>query len=741
MSGARGVRGQSSAIREEAMPPRTPLLALLLLFLATATGSAQPACTPQLQNSVACFSGAVNLQATDLLSGMQASGPQRNPQSVGVTPAQILNGHFNASLGTLGTTGAVTAGSGSSSLALVPGTLPQFQMNGYTVMSFPLSALGGGDTYTFIGRNAGNGQTAASGALDMVAVGDSAGASLTTGSEDTFIGWGAGRNCTTCNFNTAIGANSQGLGITTAGGNVSVGTDSLRNAVNPFSETAIGNNTLRNDTGHSNTVVGTNSAWGYNGSTDTPTNFLDIVVVGAGSLTNLNAGTVSFDVIVGAVSGTGIVGGAGNTLVGTGVGNGLTTESNDTFVGYQAGHLATGGGETGIGSGSMSNALGSSNSTAVGLNSLQNDTGTNNVVMGAGALISSSGTPSAASGMVVIGQGAVNNANPGALLDGVVIGGNSGQALTGATGPVLIGFGAGNALTNQAGVTAVGFQAAGTLTAGQTTAVGYQSMALATGASNSTAVGFQTLKYDGGNSNTVMGINAGQSSVATPSTMVNMVIIGASAVDGTNPAGLSLGVVIGSAAGRALTATGGTVLIGAGSGAVLTNQGGNTLTGYNTGHVLTAGNNTFNGYTAGLTVTTGHDNTCIGATACATTAQTGNNNIVIGSGKDTLTSSISNEINIGGLIWRTTGTVAVSACGGSPSVDANANSVFGTATMGSGSPTSCTLTWTPFYSTYSHCRVTPETSQAGFGYSYTLGVLTITGSALTGKVDYECDGV
>lgn len=42
-------------------------------------------CTPELANSVACFERATVLSPTDLLSGMQQTGPDRMPQSAGIT--------------------------------------------------------------------------------------------------------------------------------------------------------------------------------------------------------------------------------------------------------------------------------------------------------------------------------------------------------------------------------------------------------------------------------------------------------------------------------------------------------------------------------------------------------------------------------------------------------------------------------------------------------------------------------
>ena len=61
----------------------------LLLAPVMAVAQTGPQCS-QAPGSIACYSPAQNLQSTDILGGMQATGPQRSPQSVRVTPAQIV---------------------------------------------------------------------------------------------------------------------------------------------------------------------------------------------------------------------------------------------------------------------------------------------------------------------------------------------------------------------------------------------------------------------------------------------------------------------------------------------------------------------------------------------------------------------------------------------------------------------------------------------------------------------------
>jgi trimeric autotransporter adhesin len=84
---------------------------------------------------------------------------------------------------------------------------------------------------------------------------------------------------------------------------------------------------------------------------------------------------------------------------------------------------------------------------------------------------------------------------------------------------------------------------------------------------------------------------------------------------------------------------------------------------------------------------------------------------------------------------------ALSACGTSPSIDANATDSSGTVTVGSVA-TSCTITFANAYSTFNHCKITSQSAVSGIAYSYTKTAITIAASVLGGDlVDYVCDGV
>ena len=144
---------------------------------------------------------------------------------------------------------------------------------------------------------------------------------------------------------------------------------------------------------------------------------------------------------------------------------------------------------------------------------------------------------------------------------------------------------------------------------------------------------------------------------------------------------------------------------------------------------------------------TGNGNTTIGFNVASTTLTTGTGNIEIGtsSATDTPAAASSNQINIGGLLfWNKVSLAApvVSACGTTPTIDANANNRSGTVTVGTVTAASCTVTFAGAgYTTWNHCRVTSQTTLAAFAYSYTKTVITVTGTSLVGDLfDYDCDG-
>jgi hypothetical protein len=161
-----------------------------------------------------------------------------------------------------------------------------------------------------------------------------------------------------------------------------------------------------------------------------------------------------------------------------------------------------------------------------------------------------------------------------------------------------------------------------------------------------------------------------------------------------------------------------------------------------------AANNTANGRAAGLACTTCTNNLFLGAFVGSTTQATGTGNVLIGTGSavDTPASASNYEFDLANLVYHNLATTAApsgfSGCGTGAAVDAHANNVSGTLTMGTGTVTSCVMTLAGSgFTTWDHIRVTPHGTYAGFAYSYSLTALTITGTSLAGDVfDYDTDG-
>lgn len=167
------------------------------------------------------------------------------------------------------------------------------------------------------------------------------------------------------------------------------------------------------------------------------------------------------------------------------------------------------------------------------------------------------------------------------------------------------------------------------------------------------------------------------------------------------------------------------------------------------------------GHATLFALTTGQLNTAVGDIACDVEPVTGSGDTCIGEGT-TMTGDYTNSTVIGigasasashQVVLGTSaenvimpghrsfiGTApAVSACGGSPSIDTHATDSSGTVTFGSAA-TSCTITFNAAYVTWAHCTVGFESALAAEAYSYTTSAMTITATALSGKADYVCDG-
>ncbi len=86
----------------------------------------------------------------------------------------------------------------------------------------------------------------------------------------------------------------------------------------------------------------------------------------------------------------------------------------------------------------------------------------------------------------------------------------------------------------------------------------------------------------------------------------------------------------------------------------------------------------------------------------------------------------------------------VSTCGTGATIDGSATDSAGQVTAGTGTVTSCTISFNIAYRSYAHCIVAAETAIAGFGYHYSLTAITVTASSTPSlastNIDYRCEG-
>jgi hypothetical protein len=148
---------------------------------------------------------------------------------------------------------------------------------------------------------------------EVTAVGWRAGASLTTGTFDTYIGAGTGRGETTGSNDTCLGVDCMGGAITDSGSS-GFGVAAIKNGTQTNS-TAVGAGAL---TGQASTTGGNN------------------VAIGENAMTGANLTTGANNVVVGTANFGGVTTGNNNTAVGFNSFMTETTGGQNTCVGYQS---------------------------------------------------------------------------------------------------------------------------------------------------------------------------------------------------------------------------------------------------------------------------------------------------------------------------------------------------------------------------------------------------------------------
>jgi len=437
---------------------------------------------------------------------------------------------------------------------------------------------------------------------DTTAMGERAGASVTTAGSNTLIGSIAGREITTGGFNTAIGhlalsgstnptySVAVGYNALTGGGNgvgnVAVGANALADYANPAGgATAVGNNALVQATGVRNTAFGE----------------------GAGSR---------------------ILGGAGNVFLGWGAGSSGSQGQavNDTIViGYNV--FSDSNGQVVIGDTSQDILK------MFGITLARWYATAHNLAIGGAG-----NSPGSWTGQycLAIGEGAMANATTAHT--SVAVGPYALEAVISGKQNVAVGGAALRFGTTVADSTAVGSGAGEAAVSGVgMTAIGHRALAQATVARNCTGVGDSALWMDQGSTNVAVGYVVAEYKVSGN----DGVYLGTAA--GRNRLNGDRNILVGAQAGAIASAT---VDTNTGAGAVNVGDR-NVGIGFQVLLEATGSDHVAVGDSAGKGITTGNNNTLVGSGAGADLT-TGSSNIVIGKDQEADSNTANDQINVGG---------------------------------------------------------------------------------------------
>lgn len=289
-----------------------------------------------------------------------------------------------------------------------------------------------------------------------------------------------------------------------------------------------------------------------------------------------------------------------------------------------------------------------------------------------------------------------------------------------------IGWAAASHLTTGVFNTAVGVGVMrNETTGGNNTSVGVDSMGQSIGMNQSTAIGVGALKYGSGSLNTGLGYNVMDS--ASQTTAANDTGVGALAL-------------------AAITTGSGNTAVGTNALNAATTDQNNVAVGYGAGKIQNAINyNTLIGFQSGVALTSGAHNVFLGGGPTPSTCATGSTDIIIGYNLDCLTTSTSNEINIGNtLIDYSTAPTVSSGGGTSPSVSGNGTHVFKVTEGATGVPTTTLVMTMPAAPVDWVCTALDRTSasitsrQSGAA-STTSVTITFSGApANSDVIEFQC---
>lgn len=272
-----------------------------------------------------------------------------------------------------------------------------------------------------------------------------------------------------------------------------------------------------------------------------------------------------------------------------------------------------------------------------------------------------------------------------------------------------------NALAGQTGASAAyqntavgqGVMASGTLTtaAQRNTGVGRAALSNLTAGSDNTAVG---VSADGANTTGVDNTAVGRLANNQNNTGQDNAAFGTFAMQGTGNNNHSFDAIFGSGGASGIT---------------------------------TASNSVGVGYGVLAAMTSGGNQVAVGHQSCATVIN-GTGDLCLGYTADVPTSSTSNYMNVGDMIYGDMSkgililkgpTVVISACGGSPTLKTGSNDMSGEVTVGSAA-TSCTISFANTHGVAPNCAVTSHSTLAAFGYSVTTTAITATATTLSADV-------
>lgn len=394
-----------------------------------------------------------------------------------------------------GTNGQVLSTNGAGTLTFT--TVGGASLSGQTDSASPFETSLGfeaglnttGVNNTFVGYRAGKANGTGAG---NTAVGYLAATALTTGSNNVAIGNGALDAATTGGNNVAIGQDAMGAGIVTAslGNNTSIGYRAGFSITSGTDNTSIGDRagTSISD-GGSNVSIGPTAGQYVNGSR--------FIALGVGAL---------------AGNSTSFATGADNIGIGAQTGQFLTTGSTNSFIGYQTGrNVTTGSNNVALGNGALDAATTGGRNIAIGQDAMGLGVATtaagDNVAIGYQAGYNFT----TATNRVAIGRGALLSSTINAISN---------------SGDVAIGFNALNAASTSSFYnTAVGYEASLSLTADDVTAIGWRAgRANTTGVGNTFLGAASGMSVTTGQQNVLLGYLAGQATPALTTGSNNIVV-------------------------------------------------------------------------------------------------------------------------------------------------------------------------------------------------------------------------